>query len=79
MRLEIHIPDNAIQDVSEYCRIELKDTLQARIQLIVDDFVTNALSHVEQRREIQKGIRELQDLVRGIVLFDRRGVFNADK
>lgn len=70
MNITIHIPDNAVADVSEYCRVELHDMLQARIQLVVDTFVSNALGQMAQRREEeQKEFRE--KLKEGINFFGK--------
>jgi len=55
MKLTISIPDNALSDVEEYCRIEGID-FEARIQREVDRFVNNAIEQMEQRREIKDDI-----------------------
>ena len=55
MKLTISIPNNALSDVEEYCRIEGID-FEARIQQEVDRFVNNAIKQMEQRREIKDDI-----------------------
>jgi len=57
MKLTIHISDNAVSDVEEYCRIELFDNFQDRIQRLVDKFVADAIEQMEQRRRVT-GVRD---------------------
>ena len=50
MNITIHIPDPAVEDVTEYCKIHKID-LNGRMQQELDKFVSNALWHMEQWRQ----------------------------
>ena len=50
MKIQITISDSAIDDVTEYCRIEGID-LHGRMQQELDAFVNNALNLMEQLRD----------------------------
>ena len=78
MKLTISIPDNALSDVEEYCRIEGID-FEARIQQEVDRLVNNAIEQMEQRRVVNKVACELQDWFKGIIHIDKKGILNANK
>ena len=55
MKIQITIPDNAIKDVTEYCKIHGID-LHGRMQIELDKFVANALWHMRRRRQIEREI-----------------------
>ena len=52
MKIQITIPESAIKDVTEYCRIEGID-LHGRMQQTLNDFVCNAIGQMEQRRRVE--------------------------
>ena len=53
MKILITIPDSAVEDVTEYCKIHKID-LNGRMQQELDKFVSNALWHMEQwKREME--------------------------
>lgn len=49
MKITIKIPDSAMFDVTEYCRLEGID-LHGRMQQELDKFTNNALNLMEQLR-----------------------------
>ena len=55
MKIQLTIPEFAVKDVKEYCRIEEMD-LHARMQGELDTLVKNILWYMEERRQINKGI-----------------------
>ena len=66
MDFTITIPDSAIDDVTEYCRIERID-LHGRLQQELDTFVNNALCQVEQRRRIIKDIANFREAIKELI------------
>ena len=65
MKLIITIPENAVPHIVRYCRIEKID-LQKRMQGELDDFICNALGHMEQRRAIRKYIEAVHNRLKEI-------------
>lgn len=63
MKIQITLPESAIKDVTEYCRVEGID-LHGRMQQELDDFVCNAIGIMEQRRKIRKKIHDFQGSIK---------------
>lgn len=53
MKITIEIPESAIDDVKEYCRIEKID-LHARMQQELINFVANAKQQMSKRRQAEE-------------------------
>ena len=62
MKIQITIPESAMEDVKEYCRIEEMD-LHARMQDELDAVVKNILWYMEQKRQVEKSTRNLQETI----------------
>ena len=58
MKILITIPDSAIDDVTEYCRIERID-LQDRMQQELDKFVSNARENLADAKADWNLFKEL--------------------
>jgi len=66
MKIFITIPDSAVDDVTEYCKIHGID-LHGRLQQELDTFVNNALCQVEQRRRIIKDIANFREAIKELI------------
>lgn len=66
MKIQTTIPDDAIDDVREYCRI-MKIDLHGRMQDNLDAFVANARWWIGQRKQINEGINNFQETIKEIV------------
>lgn len=69
MKIQITIPESAIKDVTEYCRLEGID-LYGRMQQKLDDFVCNAIWYMQQKEQIKKNIYNLQIKIKELLNAD---------
>ena len=66
MKITITIPDSAVADVREYCRVTGTD-LQGRMQQELDAFVANALCQMKQHIRISRDIDNFQEAIKKTV------------
>ena len=64
MNITIHIPDNAVADVEEYCQRELGMSFQQRLQQEADRIIDNIPPLIEARmKETMKLLETISETI----------------